>query len=122
MNVAETGGKGNMRATDDRYRREQARFNLAMRLIEHEARTGTIRYLTGLQDDRIRKLYTTYFKYDAQPVRRRRGRSMLNRPFANSRFVNTPDSSARCGVRTSGATRVGERPRRRRTGCVSYLK
>jgi hypothetical protein len=37
-----------MRSTDDRYRREQARFNLAMRLIEHEARTGTIRYLTGL--------------------------------------------------------------------------
>ena len=52
-----------MRATDDRYRAEQAKFELAMRMIRHEARTGTIRYFTGLNDDRIRKLYTTYFKF-----------------------------------------------------------
>ncbi len=83
-----------MRATDDRYRREQARFNLAMRLIEHEARTGTIRYLTGLQDDRIRKLYTTYFKYDAQPVRRRRGRS----PTRVGPLVRTPQRALESGV------------------------
>jgi hypothetical protein len=50
-----------MRATDDRYRAEQAKFDLAMRMIRHEARTGTIRYFTGLNDDRIRKLYTSYF-------------------------------------------------------------
>jgi hypothetical protein len=64
-----------MRVTDDRYRGEQARFELALRMIEHEARTGTIRYWTGLSDDRIRKLYTSYFKYQNRPVRRRRGRS-----------------------------------------------
>ena len=64
-----------MRATDDRYRGEQARFELAMRMISHEARTGTIRYWTGLSDDRIRKLYASYFKYAGRPVRRRRGRS-----------------------------------------------
>ena len=64
-----------MRATDDRYRGEQAKFDLAMRMIGHEARTGTIRYLTGLNDDRIRKLYTSYFKYGEEPVRRQRGRS-----------------------------------------------
>jgi hypothetical protein len=64
-----------MRATDDRYRGEQAKFNLAMRMIRHEARTGTIRYFTGLNDDRIRKLYTTYFKHGEVPVRRQRGRS-----------------------------------------------
>ena len=83
-----------MRATDDRYRREQARFNLAMRLIKHEARTGTIRYLTGLQDDRIRKLYTTYFKYDAQPVRRRRGRS----PTRVGPLVRTPQRALESGA------------------------
>lgn len=64
-----------MRVTDDRYRGEQQRFELAMRMISHEARTGTIRYWTGLSDDRIRKLYASYFKYSGRPVRRRRGRS-----------------------------------------------
>jgi hypothetical protein len=64
-----------MRATDDRYRTEQAKFELAMRMIGLEARTGTIRYWTGLSDDRIRKLYASYFKYGGRPVRRRRGRS-----------------------------------------------
>jgi len=46
-----------------------------MRMIALEARTGTIRYWTGLSDDRIRKLYASYFKFSAVPVRRRRGRS-----------------------------------------------
>ncbi len=69
------GGKDDMRVTDDRYRGEQARFDLAKRMIKHEARTGTIRYWTGLSDDRIRKLYASYFKYAGRPVRRRRGRS-----------------------------------------------
>jgi hypothetical protein len=64
-----------MRATDDRYRGEQAKFDLAMRMIKHEARTGTIRYLTGMNDDRIRKLYTSYFKHGEEPVRWQRGRS-----------------------------------------------
>lgn len=64
-----------MRASDDRYRGEQAKFELAMRMIALEARTGTIRYWTGLSDDRIRKLYSSYFKYSGQSVRRRRGRS-----------------------------------------------
>jgi hypothetical protein len=68
-------GKHIMRATDDRYRGEQARFELAMRMIGLEARTGTIRYWTGLSDDRIRKLYASYFKFGGKPVRRRRGRS-----------------------------------------------
>jgi hypothetical protein len=40
-----------MRATDDRYRAEQDKFELAMRMIRHEARTGTIRYWTGLSAD-----------------------------------------------------------------------
>ena len=83
-----------MRATDDRYRAERARFELAMRMIGHEARTGTIRYWTGLNDDRIRKLYTTYFKFGDAPVRRRRGRS----PTRIAPLVRTPIRALESGV------------------------
>jgi hypothetical protein len=83
-----------MRATDDRYRAEQAQFELAMRMIRHEARTGTIRYFTGLNDDRIRKLYTTYFKFGDSPVRRQRGRS----PTRVAPLVRTPQRALESGV------------------------
>ena len=86
-----------MRATDDRYRGEQAKFELAMRMIRHEARTGTIRYLTGLNDDRIRKLYTSYFKYGDEPVRRQRGRS----PTRIAPLVRTPQRALESGVFTN---------------------
>ena len=83
-----------MRATDDRYRGEQARFELALRMIGHEARTGTIRFWTGLTDDRIRKLYATYFKYAGRPVRRRRGRS----PTQIAPLVKSPARALESGV------------------------
>lgn len=83
-----------MRATDDRYRGERAKFELAMRMIRHEARTGTIRYFTGLNDDRIRKLYTTYFKFGEEPVRRQRGRS----PTRIGPLVRTPQRALESGV------------------------
>jgi hypothetical protein len=83
-----------MRATDDRYRGEQARFDLAMRMISHEARTGTIRYWTGLSDDRIRKLYASYFKHEDRPVRRRRGRS----PSQIGPLVQNPQRALESGM------------------------
>lgn len=83
-----------MRATDDRYRGEQAKFDLAVRMIGHEARTGTIRYLTGLNDDRIRKIYTSYFKHGEEPVRRQRGRS----PTRIAPLVRTPQRALESGV------------------------
>lgn len=83
-----------MRATDDRYRGEQARFDLAMRMISHEARTGTIRYWTGLSDDRIRKLYASYFKHEGRPVRRRRGRS----PSQIGPLVQNPQRALESGM------------------------
>ena len=49
-----------MRVSDDRYTRDRQKFDLALRLIRHEARTFTIRQWTGLSDDRIRKLYRSY--------------------------------------------------------------
>ena len=83
-----------MRATDDRYRNEQSRFDLAIRMIGHEARTGTIRYWTGLQDDRIRKLYASYFKFAGRPVRRRRGRS----PSQIGPLIRSPDRALESGA------------------------
>ncbi|MBN1240040.1 MAG: hypothetical protein JXB36_16170 [Gammaproteobacteria bacterium] len=83
-----------MRATDHRYRGEKERFELALRMIRHEARTGTIRFWTGLSDDRIRKLYTSYFKFAEAPVRRRRGRS----PSQVAPLVKTPLRALESGV------------------------
>jgi len=76
-----------MRLTDDRYAAERSQFELALRMIRHEARTRTIRECTGLSDDRIRKLYTTYFRNAGSPgIRRRRGKS----PRQVTRFVKNP--------------------------------
>ena len=64
-----------MRITDDRYTRDRLRFDLALRLIRHEARTCTIRDWTGLSDDRIRKLYRSYVTDPGdREVRRHRGK------------------------------------------------
>ncbi len=76
-----------MRLTDDRYAAERSQFELALRMIRHEARTRTIRECTGLSDDRIRKLYATYFRNTgASNIRRRRGKS----PRQVTRFVKNP--------------------------------
>ncbi len=48
-----------MRVTDHRYAAELDKFNLAVRMIRHEARTGTIRACTGFSEDRIRKIYNS---------------------------------------------------------------
>ncbi|MCH9694014.1 MAG: flagellar transcriptional regulator FlhC [Gammaproteobacteria bacterium] len=78
-----------MRLTDDRYSSERSQFELALRMIRHEARTRTIRECTGLSDDRIRKLYSTYFQNSAScDVKRRRGKS----PRQVVRYVKTPQN------------------------------
>ena len=76
-----------MRLTDDRYAGERRQFELALRMIRHEARTRTISDCTGLSDDRIRKLYCRYFRDSGvTDVRRRRGKS----PRQITRFVKNP--------------------------------
>jgi len=73
-----------MRATDNRYAGERERFDLAIRMIGHEARTGTIRQCTGFTEDRIRKIYASYFP-GADGVRRRRGKTPSQiAPFVSS--------------------------------------
>jgi hypothetical protein len=64
-----------MRICDDRYRRERARMELALRFLHHEARTQTIRTWTGLSDDRIRKLYRSYMSQTRRALPRHRGKS-----------------------------------------------
>ena len=71
-----------MRVSDDRYTRDRQKFDLALRLIRHEARTYTIRQWTGLSDDRIRKLYRSYvLKSDVRDVTRHRGKSPRQAAF-----------------------------------------
>ena len=66
-----------MRITDNRYSAELDKYDLAVRMIRHEARTGTIRACTGFSEDRIRKIYGTYFKpvVGTATIRRHRGKS-----------------------------------------------
>jgi hypothetical protein len=64
-----------MRIFDDRYTRERARMELALRFLRHEARTQTIRAWTGLSDDRIRKLYRSYMSQARRQLPRHRGKS-----------------------------------------------
>ncbi|HXQ31974.1 MAG TPA: FlhC family transcriptional regulator [Steroidobacteraceae bacterium] len=70
-----------MRITDDRYTRDRQRFDLAFRMIHHEARTWTIRTWTGLSDDRIRKLYRSYVESHGSGVKRHRGKSPTQTAF-----------------------------------------
>ncbi len=58
------------------YLTERSRLELTLRLIAVEARTRTIKQCTGLSDDRIRKIYSRYFKSrSGSAVKRRRGKS-----------------------------------------------
>ena len=78
-----------MRLTDNRYAGERSQFELALRMIRHEARTRTIRECTGLSDDRIRKVFSTYFRNSGHTdVKRRRGKS----PRQVQRYVKNPAS------------------------------
>ena len=60
-----------MRISDDRYSRDRLRLDLALRFLNHGARTHTIRAWTTLSDDRIRKLYSSYVRAANGPPRHR---------------------------------------------------
>jgi hypothetical protein len=75
-----------MRVSDHRYTADLDKFDLAVRMIQHEARTGTIRACTGFSEDRIRKICSAYFKAaGGPPIRRQRGKS----PKRIAQFVNS---------------------------------
>jgi hypothetical protein len=60
-----------MRVSDAAYGRDLRRFNLAMRMLSHEARTRTISAWTGLSTDRVRKLSKFQRRERPQTVARR---------------------------------------------------
>ncbi|MGW8367751.1 MAG: hypothetical protein ACWGPN_03610, partial [Gammaproteobacteria bacterium] len=68
-----------MNTSEERYVGERQRVDLAVRMIAHEARTGTIRGCTGLSEDRIRKLYSHYFRGGGDATVRRRRSSSADR-------------------------------------------
>ncbi len=99
-----------MRISDDRYSRDRLRLDLALRFIHHEARTRTIRAWTGLTDDRIRKLYKSYFdRPGATAVPRPRGRS----PQQASFFTRTPRVRQEAALLASLCSLLGAFPPRR---------
>jgi hypothetical protein len=98
-----------MRICDDRYSRDRLRLDLALRFIRHEARTQTIRSWTGLSDDRIRKLYRSYFDRSGCTVSRPRGRS----PRQAFYFTRTPRLKQEAALLASLCSLLGALPERR---------
>jgi Flagellar transcriptional activator (FlhC) len=83
-----------MRVSDDRYTRDRQRLDLALRMIQHEARTYTIRHWTGVSDDRIRKLFRSYLSdHGGNQVRRHRGKSPRHAGY----FFRTPEMHFQAG-------------------------
>lgn len=99
-----------MRISDDRYSRDRLRFDLALRFIQHEARTRTIRVWTGLTDDRIRKLYRSYLADDVgSTVTRHRGKSPQQVAF----FTRSPRMRQETAVLASVCYLLGVMPANR---------
>ncbi len=95
-----------MRINENRYNRDRQRHDLALRFIQHEARTRTIRTWTGLTDDRIRKLYRAgLFDGGETPVRHR-GKS----PQQSAYFVRTPEMRQETAVLASVCYLLGVVP------------
>ncbi len=96
-----------MRVSDDRYRRDRSRLDLALRFIRHEARTQTIRAWTGLSDDRIRKLYRAYLHEPGIAVSRPRGKSPQQCTF----FTRSPQHQEEGSLLASLCSLLGALPR-----------
>ena len=93
-----------MRVSDDRYQRDRLRLDLALRFIQHAARTQTIRAWTGLTEDRIRKLYRSYLQQPGRaPLNRPRGRSPQQAAF----FVRSPRVQHEAAMLASACALLG---------------
>lgn len=95
-----------MKTQESRYNRDRQRYDLALRFIQHEARTRTIRTWTGLTDDRIRKLYRACIT-DSEPAPvRHRGKS----PQQTGYFVRTPEMRQESALLASVCYLLGVMP------------
>jgi Flagellar transcriptional activator (FlhC) len=94
-----------MRISDNRYQRDRLRLDLALRFLNHGARTHTIRAWTMLSDDRIRKLYRSYVHaVDGPP--RHRGKSPQQVGF----FMRGPRAQHETGILASFFSLLGVVP------------
>jgi hypothetical protein len=114
-----------MRCTDDRYSGQRQQFDLAVRLLGHEARTHIIARCTGFSQDRIRKLYAAYFRRrDGQPaIRRQRGKSPSNVAFyVRNATVQSEATSLACLFAVFGLMEITDRLETRRAGTRDPLQ
>ena len=111
-----------MRITDDRYRTDLRRHELAIRLVRYAARTGTIRAWTGLSTDRVRKLFRTYATETVLREHSRLRGSAPHRPsvFTRSARLRTEAAILAGFLYTSGATCPLERLQRAERLCDTY--
>jgi hypothetical protein len=80
-----------MKTSEDRYRRELRRHDLALRMIRHEVRTLAIQAWTGLTANRVRRLYRHYYRDALRPnLARHRGPA----PRQAIRFLRTQRTRA----------------------------
>jgi hypothetical protein len=75
-----------MRVSNDRYNRDLRSFNLAVRMLGHEARTHTVCRWTGLSADRVRNLSMLHRREGLHTSERRRGPS----PTQVAAFLTSP--------------------------------
>ena len=88
-----------MRVWGERYNRDLQRYNLALRMIAHEARTHTICDWTGLPDDKIRLLYQSYVdEHGKRDVLRRRGPSPQSLTFFFGTARSRSEAAALVGL------------------------
>jgi predicted RNA-binding Zn-ribbon protein involved in translation (DUF1610 family) len=88
-----------MRIWGHRYSRDLQRFNLALRMIAHEARTHTICEWTGLPEDRVRNLYQSYYhEHGKGNASRRRGPSPQSLAFFFGSARSRSESAAVVGL------------------------
>lgn len=88
-----------MRIWGHRYSRDLQRFNLALRMIAHEARTHTICEWAGLPEDRVRNLYQSYYhEHGKSLTARRRGPSPQSLAFFFGSARSRSESAAVVGL------------------------
>jgi predicted RNA-binding Zn-ribbon protein involved in translation (DUF1610 family) len=120
-----------MRIWGHRYSRDLQRYNLALRMIAHEARTHTICEWAGLPEDRVRNLYQSYYhEHGKSEAGRRRGPSPQSLSFFFGTARSRSESAALvglCYLLDVLPTEVVKNPRRELPGvprghrlCVAY--
>jgi hypothetical protein len=88
-----------MRVSEQRYAEDRRALDVAVRLIDFEARTGTIRELTGLSDTRIRTLSKECgIKDGAGPRLRHRGASPHNVSYILAKARSKNEAAALLGL------------------------